>query len=230
MNQKRLINFKNKLTNLELLSFLTVLAFPKASRMGLVWTTWSSRDALPDKAFPVAPTDAKYPMTFFVFSVFPAPDSPLQISQNFTYQHLVSISSMFYRKLLHAHIPKAKKKTIYNLTVFFALFGSARIKAAHKTFMKLTPEAIHKCACIRKLCHSVSPTKLCQTLPVQYSKLVKLLCCLLYTVQQKVKRKPTAQKQLIESWWNLPLWGFRVYLGFGHSLRRVVRACFFNSS
>lgn len=70
-----------KLTNLELLSFLTVLAFPNASKMGLVWMIWSSRDALPTKALPVAPTLAKYPMTFLVFSVLPAPDSPLEKSE-----------------------------------------------------------------------------------------------------------------------------------------------------
>ena len=66
------------LTNRELLSFRTVFAFPKASRIGLVWTTWSSKEALPFDAFPVAPTHAKYPITFLVFSVFPAPDSPLK--------------------------------------------------------------------------------------------------------------------------------------------------------
>jgi len=35
-------------------------------------------------------------------------------------------------------IPKAQKKTD-SLTLFFALLGSARVKAARKTLVKLTP-------------------------------------------------------------------------------------------
>ena len=47
--------------------------------MGLVWTIWSSRDTFPLSLAPsLAPTIAKYEMTFFVFSVLPAPDSPLK--------------------------------------------------------------------------------------------------------------------------------------------------------
>lgn len=82
------------------LSLRTVFALPKASNTGFVWTTWSSR--LPPYVrmvnqtelnhslirtffsffsspgfFAAAPTFAKYAITFFVFSVFPAPDSPL---------------------------------------------------------------------------------------------------------------------------------------------------------
>ncbi len=45
---------------------------------------------------------------------------------------------MFYEQLLRAQIPKAQKK-IDNLTVFFALLGSALVKAALRTLMKLTP-------------------------------------------------------------------------------------------
>jgi len=41
--------------------------------------------------------------------------------------------------------PKSIKKTI-KMTVFFALLRSARVKAAHKTLMKLTP-ALAKAAC-----------------------------------------------------------------------------------
>jgi len=51
---------------------------------------------------------------------------------------LVSISSMFCKQLLHAQIPKVQKKT-FNLTVFFALSRSARIRAARRMLMKLTP-------------------------------------------------------------------------------------------
>ena len=40
-------------------------------------------------------------------------------------------------QLLRLHIPKAKK--VLELTVFFALLGSASIKAARKMLVKLTP-------------------------------------------------------------------------------------------
>jgi hypothetical protein len=63
--------------NLELLSFLTVLALPQASSTGLVWTILSSSEASPSLRLPDAPMVAKYAMTFFVFSVLPAPDSPV---------------------------------------------------------------------------------------------------------------------------------------------------------
>lgn len=70
------------LTKRDELSLRTVLALPKASRTGLVWTTWSSREPFfcwaASSVFLVeAPTVAKYAITFFVFSVFPAPDSPV---------------------------------------------------------------------------------------------------------------------------------------------------------
>lgn len=54
----------------------TVCALPNASRMGLAWSICFSR--VP-KVFdePSDATAARYWMTFFVFSVFPAPDSPL---------------------------------------------------------------------------------------------------------------------------------------------------------
>ena len=69
--------------NLEELLFLTVWALPKASRMGLArnicWDKLASCLA-PDLALGVSDvaTAARYWMTFFVFSVFPAPDSPLE--------------------------------------------------------------------------------------------------------------------------------------------------------
>ena len=70
------------LTKREELSLRTVLALPNASKTGLVWTTWSSRDpffwlAASSLFLVEAPTVAKYAITFFVFSVFPAPDSPV---------------------------------------------------------------------------------------------------------------------------------------------------------
>lgn len=75
------------LTKREELSLRTVLALPKASRTGLVWTTWSSRDPLLASAsvgFLVdAPIVAKYAITFLVFSVFPAPVSLEMISDKF---------------------------------------------------------------------------------------------------------------------------------------------------
>ncbi len=51
---------------------------------------------------------------------------------------LVSILSMLYEQLLRVQIPKEPKKTI-QLSIFFAFLGSARVKAASRTLMKLTP-------------------------------------------------------------------------------------------
>jgi hypothetical protein len=48
---------------------------------------------------------------------------------------LVSISSIFYEQLLLPQIPKAQK----NSQAFFALLGSASIKALSKMLVKLTP-------------------------------------------------------------------------------------------
>lgn len=80
-NQEIIKNFNlNQLTKRDELSLRTVLALPKASSTGLVCTTWSSRDPFFSEAsdfFDEAPTVAKYAITFFVFSVFPAPDSPV---------------------------------------------------------------------------------------------------------------------------------------------------------
>lgn len=69
------------LPNRDELSLRVVFALPKASRTGLVWTIWSSRfPFLVSSAvgfLETQATQAKYAITFFVFSVFPAPDSPL---------------------------------------------------------------------------------------------------------------------------------------------------------
>jgi len=46
------------------------------------------------------------------------------------------ISPMFYEQLLLAKMPKVKKAL---MTVFFALWGSAHIKAARKMYVELTP-------------------------------------------------------------------------------------------
>lgn len=93
--------FVKPLTNREELSFLMVLAFPKASSMGLAWRSWASSSpcstlspafvirevlAFLCNCFFLSPwpwweapaTIARYWITFFVFSVFPAPDSPLR--------------------------------------------------------------------------------------------------------------------------------------------------------
>jgi len=40
----------------------------------------------------------------------------------------------------NAKVPKVQKKTV-SLSAFFVLSGSAHIKAAHRTLMKLTPGA-----------------------------------------------------------------------------------------
>jgi len=50
----------------------------------------------------------------------------------------VSISSTFYEQLLHAWSPKVPKDTD-EVTDFFAISGSASVKAARIMLMKLTP-------------------------------------------------------------------------------------------
>ncbi len=51
---------------------------------------------------------------------------------------LGSISSTFFEQLLNLQIPKAEKTV--KLSVFFALSGSAHVKAAHRMLVKLTPD------------------------------------------------------------------------------------------
>jgi len=65
-----------------------------------------------------------------------------------------SISSTFYEHLLRSD-PKSAKRTD-DLTVFFAPSGSARIKAASRTLMKLTPSVNFinvKCTRFSYKCH-----------------------------------------------------------------------------
>lgn len=64
-------NGENILTNRLELSFLEVLALPKASNMGFVSSTSYSIPLPP-------PSAAKYFIAIFAVSVFPAPLSPLQ--------------------------------------------------------------------------------------------------------------------------------------------------------
>ncbi len=62
---------------------------------------------------------------------------------------LVSISSTFYKQFLRAKIAKVQKTD--NFTVYFALLGSACVKAARKHIGKLTP-----CVCSMgsiRFCH-----------------------------------------------------------------------------
>jgi hypothetical protein len=47
------------------------------------------------------------------------------------------MSPSFYAQLLHAQIPKAQKKTV-KLSVFFALWGSVRVKVRNKMLAKST--------------------------------------------------------------------------------------------
>ena len=49
-----------------------------------------------------------------------------------------SISQTFYKQLSRVQIPKSAKKLL-NLNVFSALLGSARVKAARRMLLKLTP-------------------------------------------------------------------------------------------
>jgi len=51
----------------------------------------------------------------------------------------LGILPTFYAQLSGAKIPKVAKDSV-DLSVFFALLGSARIKAAHEMLVKSTPE------------------------------------------------------------------------------------------
>jgi len=57
----------------------------------------------------------------------------------------VIFSQMFYKQLLHEQIPKTQK-ILSSCQYFYALSGSASIKAACKTLMKLTPVCLPQCA------------------------------------------------------------------------------------
>ena len=68
-------------------------------------------------------------------------------SRTFTYVKtkfaLVIISGVNFTNVLRAAFMRADPKSaikLLNLTVFFALLGSARIKAARRTLVKLTPD------------------------------------------------------------------------------------------
>ncbi len=64
----------------------------------------------------------------------------IYINPNLTMHHHVSISSTFYKQLLHTQIPKLKSaKNTVKLSVFFALLGSALVKAERKMLKKSTP-------------------------------------------------------------------------------------------
>jgi len=70
-------SIRMNLPNRDELLFRRVCAFPKASRIGFALRIWSSSvPSCRDDELSEA-TAAKYCMTFLVFSVFPAPDSPL---------------------------------------------------------------------------------------------------------------------------------------------------------
>ena len=79
---ERVNSIRMNLPNREELLLRTVCAFPKASRIGLAFNIcWerleNCRVLALDDMESVAATAARYWMTFLVFSVFPAPDSPL---------------------------------------------------------------------------------------------------------------------------------------------------------
>jgi len=52
-------------------------------------------------------------------------------------QHQGSISPMFYEQLYACR--SQKRNNTVKLSIFFVISGSARVKSAHKTMMKLTP-------------------------------------------------------------------------------------------
>ncbi len=53
-------------------------------------------------------------------------------------EHQGSILSMLYKQLLQTQILKLSARNNENLSVFFALLGSASVKAACRMLMKLT--------------------------------------------------------------------------------------------
>ena len=57
-----------------------------------------------------------------------------------THRHLESISSTCLRAAFYAH-RSSKHKKLFDLTVFFALLGSAHVKAACNMLVKLTPSS-----------------------------------------------------------------------------------------
>jgi len=82
-------------------------------------------------------------------------------------------------------------KRHWQLDCLFALLGSSSIKTAHKHIGEIDPNsqflqftgAKYKCASARSLAQSVSPTTLCQTLPVNTTRIyAQLLHLSLYAV------------------------------------------------
>ena len=100
-----LMNFPKR----EELLFRTVCAFPNASRIGFARKICSERFEScrpPDFALGVSEvaTAARYCMTFFVFSVLPAPDSPLHtvVSHLLNFGYLIiRTSPRYFGLLLH---------------------------------------------------------------------------------------------------------------------------------
>lgn len=86
------------------LLFLTVCALPKASRIGFARSICceSAEKCLePERAYGVSEvaTAARYCMTFLVFSVFPAPDSPLYFHVN-QCQRIYDVRTLRYKNAL----------------------------------------------------------------------------------------------------------------------------------
>ena len=83
----------------------------------------------------------------------------------------MSISPTFYKQLLRSQRSRKRKKQL-NLTVFFALLGSARLKAARKTLVKLTPGHLFTrhffCDCKRLL---MQKKTICPIVVVYYATL-----------------------------------------------------------
>lgn len=104
------------LPNRDELLLRTVWAFPKASRIGLALRICCDRLANcrpSDLGFGVseAATAARYCMTFFVFSVFPAPDSPLKrISDRLCLEGRENVR--YQNTLIFALLYQVSKRTI----------------------------------------------------------------------------------------------------------------------
>jgi hypothetical protein len=76
--------------------------------------------------------------SFCLSHTFLAYSLSLPLSKVVAVPHMGSILPTFYEQLLRTQIPKVQKNTV-KLSVFFALLGSACVKAAHKMLVKSTP-------------------------------------------------------------------------------------------
>ncbi len=123
----------------------------------------------------------------------------LRIIRDISFGDLVSISPTFYEQLLHSQIPKAEKIQLSHQHLFM-LLGSVRVKAVHRTLMKLSPEIVMPCRRsnlhlkasqffsflvfhMKKenltTCHAETTTFICSTTPSRQLKSLYQICFIL---------------------------------------------------